>query len=116
MPNNLYRLNSIALSNFWCYDGNPNLFEMGESVTAIIGLNGADKTAFLTAVKKAISFILSKDKHKEVRSIGIGVFLNVCQKNISVLSSWPLNSVIVSLFSTKVSLFRNLTQLRRSLY
>ena len=83
---------------------------------AIIGLNGADKTAFLTAVKKAISFILSKDKHKEVCFIGIGVFLNVCLKDISVLSPWPLNSAIVSLFLTKISLFRNLTLLRRALY
>jgi len=60
MPNNLYRLNSISLNNFWCYNNEPNMFEMGESVTVIIGLNGAGKTAFLTAVKKAISFILSE--------------------------------------------------------
>lgn len=72
MPNNLYRLNSISLNNFWCYNNEPNMFEMGESVTVIIGLNGAGKTAFLTAVKKAISFILSKDRRKEIRFIGDG--------------------------------------------
>ena len=72
MPNNLYRLNSISLNNFWCYDGNPNLFEMGKSATVIIGLNGAGKTAFLTAVKKAISFVLSKDRRKEIRFMGDG--------------------------------------------
>lgn len=49
MPNNLYRLNSISLNNFWCYNNEPNMFEMGESVTVIIGLNGAGKTAFLSA-------------------------------------------------------------------
>ncbi len=72
MPNDLYRLKSIALSNFWCYTSNTVLFEMGESVTVVIGLNGAGKTAFLTAVKKAISFILSKDRRKDIRFIGDG--------------------------------------------
>ena len=45
---------------------------MGDVATVIIGLNGAGKTAFLTAVKKALSFILSKDRRKEVRFIGDG--------------------------------------------
>lgn len=78
MTNNLYRLRRFSLRNFWCYGEDGNYLEMGDVATVIIGLNGAGKTAFLTAVKKALSFILSKDRRKEVRFIGDGKDIKDC--------------------------------------
>ena len=78
MANDLYRLRRFSLRNFWCYGEENNNFEMGDAATVIIGLNGAGKTAFLTAVKKALSFILSKDRRKEIRFIGDGKDIKDC--------------------------------------
>lgn len=59
----LYRINSLTLKNFKCYDRESRL-DFGSSLTVLIGLNGSGKTSILQALKKALSFILTKDTRR----------------------------------------------------
>lgn len=72
MVNNKYRLKSVKLHNFRCYGEDDQLVQFGKECTVIIGYNGAGKTALLSAIKKAASFILSKDRRQTYKFIGDG--------------------------------------------
>lgn len=61
--NSLYRIKSLTLKKFKCYREESHL-DFGNTVSVIIGLNGSGKTSLLQALKKAVSFILTKDSRK----------------------------------------------------
>lgn len=66
----LYRINSLTLNNFRCYKKESRL-DFGSSLTVLIGLNGSGKTSILQALKKALSFILTKDS-RQMNFVGDG--------------------------------------------
>lgn len=61
--NSLYRIKSLTLKNFKCYSRECRI-DFGSTATVIIGLNGSGKTTLLQALKKALSFILTKDSRQ----------------------------------------------------
>ncbi len=69
-------LTSITIQNFRCYDDSiHNIMRLGRNVNVLIGKNGAGKTTVITAIKKSLGFILSKDKRQGVAFIGDGVYI-----------------------------------------
>lgn len=72
MVNSTYCLHTASLFNFRCYGEEHQQVRLGKECTVIIGYNGAGKTAFLTGIKKGLSFILSKDRRRSVSFIGDG--------------------------------------------
>ena len=72
MVNNIYRIKTAKLTNFRCYEEMLQPINFGKECTVIIGYNGAGKTALLIGIKKAISFILTRDRRSTVNFIGDG--------------------------------------------
>ncbi|EJW92291.1 antigen PgaA [gut metagenome] len=72
MANTVYRLDTVRFQNYRCYGEDFQTVQLGSECTVIIGYNGAGKTAFLSGIKKAASFILSKDRRRSVSFIGDG--------------------------------------------
>lgn len=70
--NKLYRLEWLSMKNYRCYDDKEHYLNLGRKVTVFIGENGCGKTAVLTAIKKGISFILSRDRRSKVNFLGDG--------------------------------------------
>lgn len=70
--NKTYRLDTISLKNYRCYDDSEHSLNLGKNVTVFIGENGSGKTAILTAIKKGISFILSKGPKQDLKYLGDG--------------------------------------------
>ncbi len=69
-------LSSITIQNFRCYDGSTrNRLSLGRSVNVLIGKNGSGKTTVISAIKKSLGFILSKDRRQSVAFIGDGVYV-----------------------------------------
>lgn len=68
--NTLYRIKSLTLKNFRCYSRESRI-DFGAFVTVLIGLNGSGKTSLLQALKKALSFILTKDT-RQLNFVGDG--------------------------------------------
>jgi len=72
MVNNIYRIKTAKLTNFRCYEEMLQPINFGKECTVIIGYNGAGKTALLIGIKKAISFILTRDRRSTINFIGDG--------------------------------------------
>ncbi len=69
-------LSSITIQNFRCYDDSlQNSLELGRNINVLIGKNGAGKTTIISAIKKSLSFMLSKDRRPSVAFIGDGVYV-----------------------------------------
>ncbi len=69
-------LSSITIQNFRCYDDSiHNIVRLGRNVNVLIGKNGAGKTTVISAIKKSLGFMLSKDKRKSLAFIGDGVYV-----------------------------------------
>ena len=79
--NSLYRIKSLTLNNFKCYNKECRI-EFGSDITVIIGLNGSGKTSLLQALKKALSFILTRDT-RPLNFVGDGKNI----KNITLKST-----------------------------
>jgi putative ATP-dependent endonuclease of the OLD family len=43
---------SVTLQNFRCFGNGPTVVRLGPDITALIGANGAGKTAFIEALRR----------------------------------------------------------------
>lgn len=76
-------IESVKLSNFWCFGAEPSVFTLTPEVTALVGANGSGKTAAMRALSRMFG---SSDLHRQIRRTDF----HVPQSQKSILSGQEL--------------------------